>query len=112
MKNFYYAGRRFNNGNLNIRFSPDKIQNIKAGMYSQIEMLSWILKTFDTTFICERYCLSNRTMGCTLYSYCTDKVFILDFSDIDNILMEGRTLKLYATKPTQEDREFMESEGL
>lgn len=112
MKNFYYEGKRFNNGNLNIRFSPDEIQDIKAGKYSPIELLSCKLEAFDTTFIGEQYCLSNYTMGCTLYSYYADKVFILDFSDIDNILMEGRTLKLYATKPTQEDREIMESEGL
>ena len=112
MKNFYYDGHMFNNGNLNIRFSPDEIQDTKAGKYSMIELLSWKLDKFDTTFIGEKYCLSNYTIGCTLYSCYADKVFILDFSDIDNILMEGRTLKLYATKPTPEDREIMESEGL
>lgn len=112
MKNFYYEGQRFNNGNLNIRFSPDEIQDTKAGKYSKIELLSWKLDKFDTTFIGEKYCLSNYTIGCSLYSCYADKVFILDFSDIDNILMKGRTLKLYSTKPTQKDREIMESEGL
>ena len=108
MKNFYYEGQRFKNGNLNIRFSPDEIADIKAGKYSQIELLSRKLETFDTAFIGERYCLSNYTMACTLYSCYADKVFILDFSDIDNILMKGRTLKLYASKPTTEDREQIE----
>ena len=110
MKNFYYEGHMFNNGNLNIRFSPDEIQDIKAGKHSMIELLSWKLDKFDTIFIGEKYCLSNYTIGCTLYSCYSDKVFILDFSDIDNILMESRTLKLYATKPTQDDREIIESE--
>ena len=110
MKNFYYEGQRFKKGNLNIRFSPDEIQDTKAGKYSMIELLSWKLEKFDTTFIGEQYCLSNYTMGCTLYSYYADKVFVLDFSDIDSVLMEGGTLKLYATKPTQEDREIIESE--
>lgn len=112
MKNFYYEGKRFKNGNLNIRFSPDEIQDIKAGKYSLIELLSRKLEAFDTALIGEKYCLSNYTIGCTLYSCYADKVFILDFSDIDNILMESRTLKLYAAKPTQNDREIMESEGL
>ena len=111
MKNFYYEGQRFKNGNLNIRFSPDEIQDINAGKRSQIELLSWKLAAFDTNFIGEQYCLSNYTMGVTLYSCYSDRVFILDFSDLDNILMEGRTLKLYATKPSQEDRETIESEG-
>lgn len=108
MKNFYYEGQRFNNGNLNIRFSPDEIQDIKAGKYSTIELLSWKLNKFDTTFIGEKYCLSNYTTGCTLYSAYADKVFILDFSDVDNVLMAGNTLKLYAAKPTQEDRKIIE----
>ena len=112
MKNFYYEGQRFKNGNLNIRFSPDEIADIKAGKYLQIELLSWKLEAFDTTFIGEPYCLSNYTMAYALYSYYADKVFTLDFSDIDNILMDGRTLKLYATEPTPENRETIESEGL
>lgn len=111
MKNFYYEGQRFKNGNLNIRFSPDEIADIKAGKYSDIELLSWKLGAFDTIFIGEQYCLSNYTMGCTLYSYYVDKVFILDFSDIDSILMNGRTLKLYARKPEDEEREQIEREG-
>jgi hypothetical protein len=112
MKNFYYEGQRFKNGNLNIRFSPDEIQDTKAGKYSSIELLSDKLDNFDTYFIGDEYCLSNYTMGSTLYSSYADKVFILDFSDIDNVLMTGDTLKLYSMKPTSEDREIIESEGL
>ena len=108
MKNFHYEGQRFKNGNLNIRFSPDEIADIKAGKYSQIELLSRKLETFDTAFIGEQYCLSNYTMACTLYTCYADKVFILDFSDIDSILMNGRTLKLYASKPIPEDLEQIE----
>lgn len=112
MKNFYYDGQRFKNGNLSIRFSPDEIADIKAGKYSAIELLNGKLGRFDTCFIGEQYCLSNYTTGCTLYSYYVDKVFVLDFSDIDNVLMEGDTLKLYARKPEDEDREQIEREGL
>ena len=106
MKNFYYEGQRFKNGNLTIRFSPDEIQDIKAGKYSDIELLSRKLEKFDTYFIDENY-----TMGYTLYSYYADKVFILDFSNIDSVLMTGGTLKLYARKPDSEDREIIEREG-
>lgn len=111
MKNFHYEGKRFKNGNLNIRFSPDEVQDIKAGKYSDIELLGWKLDSFDTYFIGEEYCLSNYAMGCTLYSYYADKVYILDFSDIASVLMAGCTLKLYATEPTPEDREQIEKEG-
>ena len=89
----------------------EEIADIKAGKYSDIELLSWKLEKFDTSFIGEEHCLSNYTMGCTLYSYYADKVFILDFSDVDSVLMAGGTLKLYATEPTPVDREQIESEG-
>ena len=55
MKNFYYEGQRFKNGNLTIRFSPDEIADIKAGKYSQIELLSEKLEKFDTYFIGDEY---------------------------------------------------------
>ena len=110
MKNFYYEGQRFKNGNLNIRFSPNEIHDIEAGKYSAIELLSGKLGSFDTCFIGEEYCLSNYTTGCTLYSYYADKVYVLDFSDIASVLMKGCTLKLYARHPEDEEREQIERE--
>lgn len=104
MKLFYYESYRFKNGNLNIRFSPDEIQDIKAGKYSDIELLSQKLDSVDTYFIGEGYCLSNYEMGQTLYSYHDDKVFTLNLSDIANVLMTGGMLKLYANKPNPEER--------
>ena len=109
MRNFYYDGIRFKNGNLNIRFSPEEIANIKAGKHSDIEILSWKLDSFDTYFIGEQYCLSNYEIGCTLYSCYSDSVFLLNFSDIDKYLMNGKMLKLYAMRPTQDDREILKS---
>ena len=32
IKNFHYEGQRFTNGNLNIRFSPEEIEDIRAGL--------------------------------------------------------------------------------
>lgn len=112
MKNFYYEGQRFENDNLNIRFSPDEIQDIKDGKYSKIELLSNKLACFDTYFIGEEYCLSNYTTGYTLYSAYAAKVLTLKLSDVDSVLMKGKTLKLYARKPDNEDLEIIEREGL
>ena len=108
MKNFHYECQRFKNGNLNIRFSPDEIADIKVGKCSAVELLNGKLGSLDTSFIGEEYCLSNYTLGCTLYCGHDGNVFVLDFSDIDSILMNGRTLKLYANEPTPEDLEQIE----
>ena len=110
MKNFHYEGQRFTNGNLNIRFSPEEIEDIRAGRYSDIEVLSWKLERFDTYFISEEYCLSNYDMGATVHSAYSDQVFIVSFGDIENILMNGKTLKLYAREPDEYDREMIARE--
>ena len=107
MKNFHYEGLRFTNGNLNIRFSPEEIEDIRAGRYSDIEVLSWKLERFDTYFIGEQYCLSNYDMGTTAHSAYSDHVFTISFAAIENVLMQGKTLKLYAREPDEYDRETL-----
>ena len=107
MKNRYDEAIRFKNGNINIKFSKYQLEDIKKDRFSAIECLSWILSDCDCDFIGDEYCLSNWEMGATIYSWYSDKVFILNFSDIDNVLMKGKTLKLYATNPTEDDRELI-----
>lgn len=111
MKNFYYEGQRFNNGNLNIRFSPEEITDIKNGKFSAVELLGWKLEKFDSYFIGETYCLSNYTTGHTIYNCHSDVVYIVDWSDLEGVLMMGKTLKLYARKPDEADREILQKEG-
>ena len=111
MKNFYYEGQRFKNGNINVRFSPEEIEDINAGKNSGAEILCWKLDMFDTVPIGETYCLSNFTTGHTFYSYYSDRVFIVDWSDLHNVLMQGKTLKLYAMVPDETDIEIINAEA-
>lgn len=108
MKNFYYEGQRFKNGNCNIRFSPDDIADIKSGKLSDIEILSFKMENLDLYFFGEQFCISNYTMGVLIYSAYSDKLFLLDFSDIEKYLMTGKTLKLKAFEPDAEQREIIE----
>ena len=99
--------KRFKNGNINVRFDSDTIAEIQCGKISDIEALSWALEDVDCRFIGEQYCLSNYEMGATIYSDYADKTFILNFSDIPAVLMKGRSLKLYANEPDDDDREIL-----
>lgn len=96
--------KEFENGNINIKLSVDAIANINAGKYSDIEVISWLLDGLDCYFIGEQFCLSNFDMGVSIYNCYSDLVYILAFSDIINKLMQNKTLKLYATTPTADDR--------
>ena len=101
---------RFRNGNMNIRFTSDEIAAVKSGRYSDIEVLSWILSELDCEFLGDEFCLSNYEMGCTIYSYYFDKAYLLRFTDIENVLMKGNALKLYAREPDENDREQLKKE--
>lgn len=101
---------RFRNGNMNIRFTSDEIAAVNSGRYSDIELLSWILSELDCEFLGDEFCLSNYETGCLIYSYYFDKIYILAFSDIENVLMKGKTLKLYRRKPDENEREMINKE--
>ena len=107
MNNRYHDAIRFKNGNINIRFSKETINDIKANKFSDIECLSFALEDVDCYFVGEQFCLSNYDMGIMIYSAYSDKVFILAFSELET-LIAGKTLKLYAHKPDNEEREQLQ----
>lgn len=102
----------FKNGNMNIHFTPEDIADIRAdriqnsGLYTLINALDWA----DCYFVGDSFSLGNFTMGQLIYNAHSDVCYILDMSDIDAVLMQGKTLKLYARKPDAEDREMIERE--
>ena len=112
MKREHENIKEFQNGNINFRFTPEQIAELKTGKISAVEVISWILDEIDSYFIGEQYCLSNYTTGATIYNAYSDLCYIIDFSDIETVLMSGRYLKLYARKPDETDREIIEREGL
>lgn len=102
--------KEFKNGNINVTFSRDAINKIfeNGGHLSDIEILSWLLDSIDCDFIGDEFCLSNFDMGTMIYNCYSDLIYIISFSDIDNILKQGKTLKLYAKTPDDDDREEIE----
>lgn len=111
MKRIHDNIKEFGNGNINIRFSPDEIAELKTGKISAVEVLSRTLDKIDCYFIGESYCLSNYTTGATIYNAYSDLCYIIDFSDVESVMMSGQWLKLYARTPDDTDREILEKEG-
>lgn len=103
--------KEFQNGNMNIKFEPWGLENIRNGKFSDIELLNELLFWVDTYFIGDEFCLSNYDMGATLYNCNFDKIYIISFSDIDTVLKSGKTLKLYARTPDHDDRDFLTENG-
>lgn len=103
--------KEFKNGNLNISFTEEEIEEItsddmQSGLAALINALDWA----DCYFVGDSFCLSNFTMVQLIYNAYSDVCYILDLSDIDAVLMNGKTLKLYARKPDPEDLEMIERE--
>lgn len=111
MKREHENIKEFNNGNLSIRFPVEYREKLKSGVVSAIEIISWVLDELDCYFIGKEFCLSNYAMGAMIYNCYSDLVYIINFNDILEILAAGRWLRLYARKPTKDDREIIENDG-
>ena len=103
--------KEFKNGNINIHFTTEEIAEInsddtQSGLSALIDALYWA----DCYMIGDSFCINNFTIGQLIYNAYSDVCYILDLSDIDDILMQGRALKLYAHKPDADEREMIERE--
>lgn len=107
MKREHENIKEFNNGNLSIRFPVEYRDKLKSGVVSAIEVINWVLDELDCYFIGEEFCISNYSMGAMIYNCYSDLVYIIDFSDIENVLAAGRWLRLYARKPDETDRQVI-----
>jgi hypothetical protein len=103
---FYDHGKRFKNGNLNIRFSPYEIEKINDKRYHEREVFAWALEEMDTYIIGYEHCVGNYTMGMLLYNYHDDKCYEFICTNFET-LMEGKTIKLYAYNPHEYERKLI-----
>lgn len=96
----------FKNNNLNI-----KLDNYYKELFQTDKWacLNDILSGLDCYFIGDYICLSNFNMGVQIYNLYSDVCYILSDIDISN-LKEGKNVKLYAYKPSLDDRELIKNE--
>ena len=99
--------REYGNGNITIKYFPDGIQTSKK---DSVLTLSSLLDMIDCYFIGETYNLSNWACGHTIYNAYSDLVYIFNWDDISE-LENGKTVRLYARKPDETDKEILEKEG-
>lgn len=98
--------KEYKNGNITVKYDADMIQASKEdNVLTIISVLSWI----DCYFIGETYCLSNYETGHTLYNVYSDLVYIFPWRCLDD-LEAGKTIRLYAMQPDENDREQINEE--
>lgn len=99
--------KEYKNGNITIKYDSDMIQKSKQdSVLTIIDVLWWI----DCNFIGETYCLSNYETGHTLYNAYSDLVYIFPWRYLED-LEAGKTIRLYAMQPNENDREILAEEG-
>ena len=99
--------KEYKNGNITVKYDRDKIQDSKK---DQILTLVSVLEWLDCSFIGETYCLSNYETGHTLYNAYNDLVYVFPWRLLED-LENGKTIRLYARRPDENDREILETEG-
>lgn len=96
--------KEFNNGNISIKYDAEAIRDSKN---DSVLTISEILSEIDCYFIGETYCLSNYETGRTVYNAYSDLCYVFAWSDLAN-LETGKSVRLYARKPDEADREIIE----
>lgn len=97
----------YKNNNLDVQFSQDEISEIKDGRYTPLEMLESIIEWSDCYLVGEIFCLSNYECGVDVYNSNRDVLYTLGMSDIDTVLLKGKTLKLYAREVDEYERQML-----
>ena len=98
--------KEYKNGNLLIKYNEDAIEQSKK---DSLLTLASVLEEIDCYFVGETYCISNYAMGHTIYNCHSDLCYIFAWNNIET-LEQGKTIKLYARKPNEWDRELIEKE--
>lgn len=99
--------REYKNGNITIKYYKEGIEESKK---DNILLLSCLLKMIDCYFIEKTYRLSNHETVHTIYNVYSDLVYIFAWNYIDK-LEHGKTIRLYAIKPDETDKEILDKEG-
>lgn len=97
----------YKNNNLDVQFTQDEIAEINDGRYTPLEMLESIIEWSDCYLVGEIFCLSNDECGVGIYNTNRDVLYTLRMSDIDRVLLKGRTLKLYAREVDEYERQTL-----
>ena len=100
--------KEYKNGNIIIKYDRDMIAESKR---DSLLTLSSVLDEIDCYFIGETYCLGNYETGHTVYNSYSDLIYVFAWSDIES-LESGKTIRLFARKPDETDRELIEREGM
>ncbi len=103
--------KRFKNGNINVKLSEETIEKWRKGLFHVMETLFNELENVDTYMVGEQFNLGNSAVGITVYNCNQDKCYTVNLDRDIATLLDGKTLKLYAREPDENDREILESEA-
>ena len=95
---------QFKNGNLNIRIEKEDLDDFdKDRVFFLSDLISWM----NCDFVGETFCLNNWETGHLIYNSYMDCCYIFPWSELET-LAQGKTVRLYAHKPTDDEREIIE----
>lgn len=98
--------KEYKNGNITIKYDADTISDAKR---DPVLIIASVLDQIDCNFIGETYCLSNYETGHTVYNVYSDLIYIFPWRLLED-LERGKTVRLYARRPDEMDREILETE--
>ena len=99
--------REFKNGNLNIKLhGTEEIEEFRKDFMFAISEILWHT---DSYLVGEPFNLSNYDQGIFVYNCRLDLCYTMSLTDVWN-LVNGKTMKLYARKLDECDRELVKTD--
>lgn len=105
---------RFKNGNIHIKFDKDTLERISDNKHYPYN--DGMFELSESLFDVDSYLLGNQDFigyKCftTVYNCHDDKYYTLDLDDVENVLLKGKTLILYARKGDEFDKAYAATKG-
>ena len=105
-QNYYGIAKEYKNHNITLKIPKNELADF---MKDDILFIQAMLGDIDCDFIGETFCLNNFETGHTVYNSYSDMIYTFPWRYIDD-LKKGKTVRLYASKPDEWDRELLERE--
>ena len=96
--------KEYKNGNITIKYDEDAISDARK---DAILTISEILSQIDCVFIGDSFCLSNYEIGHLIYNLYSGYAYIFPWRFLDTLL-EGKTIRLYASVPDADTLRYIE----
>ena len=98
--------KELENGDMIIKLDSEYIRDMEK---DDVSVILSVMSDACCQFIGDTYCLDDFETGHTIYNYFSDVIYVFPWRYLDD-LKQGKSVKLIAEVPDEDDRELIRDE--